>query len=895
MRWSVNSLGARLLIGSAIPLVLFAGVGVVVAVTMTRLMTALRMETNTLAVIRRAHQLRQDLDDMRFALETAREVPVKKHPRFLSGYTNFRDTASALRDRVVDNPAQQEHLERALARLQEMHLLVEAGSPRLPEQGAFLLSALESDVRAFLDREETLLVERHRRVEEQTRQSLPIIGGTTALALVFTVALSLTAARSVTRPVARLREAADQLMAGRYQSVAPEGPTELAELVVLFNHMALTLSRRADVLERQEERYRTYIGALAHILWTADAAGLVTGDLPSLRAFTGQSEDEVRGLGWLDGVHPTERDGARSAWRQAVKHRAVFDTEFRLRSAQGEYRHFHCLGVPIVKPDGSVREWIGTCTDITEAKQRAALEQARDAAEAASRAKSEFLTRMSHELRTPLNAVIGMSRMLQTQVFGPLTTKQADYVADITRAGEHLLALINDILDLSRVEAGKMDVQADHFSMQSAVENLASTLRPLAASKGLVLELHVPTEDGALLTDPARFRQVLYNLLSNAIKFTPAGQVSVTWEWVTGAQLGAPVASQAEASAVRVAVRDTGVGIAPEDQKVIWDEFRQLRPRQVADQPGTGLGLALTRRLVTLLGGTIGLDSAPGAGSTFTFVLPRQLPGKAVPSNEAPLLADRPVALVVEDHEPTSKLLCDWLRGAGLSAVSALDGEAGLVAARRILPALIVLDVKMPRLDGWQVLKALKDDPATASIPVVVVTVDEHERPSSTFAVQEFFLKPIDRESFLRRLGERLPGLFRAGRPPRILVVDDDPAARKHLTDLLVAEGVEVHEATTAGQALDAIRAIGPDVVLLDLGLSESNGFNVIEQVRGACELAGLPIVVVTARDLDEHDRDRLQGRIQALLEKSLLTADRLREQLQALGVLPVPPVTQQV
>src|SRR5947209_5749582 len=169
---------------------------------------------------------------------------------------------------------------------------------------------------------------------------------------------------------------------------------------------------------------------------------------------------------------------------------------------------------------------------------------------------------MSHELRTPLNAVIGMSKMLQTQVFGALTSKQADYLGDITRAGEHLLALINDILDLARVEAGKMDVQADHFAAGDAVENLASTLRPLAASRGLALELHGPPEDGALETDPARFRQVLYNLLSNAIKFTPAGTVSVTWEWVAGAELGAAVVPQADASAIRVSVRDTGVGIA---------------------------------------------------------------------------------------------------------------------------------------------------------------------------------------------------------------------------------------------------------------------------------------------------------------------------------------------
>ncbi len=886
MRFSTNSLGARLLIGSAIPLVLFVGVGVVVAIMMSRLVGALRMEKHTLQVIRKAHLLREDLDAMRIAVATHRRQ------RFHEAGRNFRDTAEALLELVADHPAQQRHIEQALARLEELRQLIETRPIELNGAGQALLSAIEIAVAELLSAEEVRLLERHRLVDEQTRQALPIMGGAVGLALLLTLALSLTAARGVTRPINRLRESAQQLLAGRFQSVTPEGPTELADLIVAFNHMALTLTRRTDVLERQEERYRGYIGALAHILWSTDPTGRVTADLPMWRAYTGQNEEEVRGEGWLDAVHPADRDHVRQAWKQSVEKRSAYEVECRLRSAAGDYRPFHCRGVPIINADGSVREWVGTCTDLTEVKQRAALVQAKEAAEAASRAKSEFLTRMSHELRTPLNAVIGMSKMLQTQVFGPLTSKQADYLADITRAGEHLLALINDILDLSKVEAGKMDVQPHPFSLGEAVESLVSTLRPLAASKGLLVELQPAPEDGALETDPARFRQVLYNLLSNAIKFTPAGQVSVAWEWISGAEMGAAVVPQAEAAAVRVAVRDTGIGIAPEDQKAIWDEFRQLRPQAMAEG-GTGLGLALTRRLVTLLGGTIGLVSAVGQGSTFTFVLPRRLPRPSGPNGESDTAGDRPLALVIEDHGPTNKLLCDWLSGAGLAAVPALDGEAGLVAARRLRPALIVLDLRLPRLDGWQVLTGLKGDPATAGTPVVVVTVDEHLRPSSNAGVLEFFLKPVDRESFLARLRERLPGLFRFGRPPRALVVDDDPLARKLLVDILRGEGVEVHEADNGRRALELISGISPDVVLLDLTMPEVDGFDVIEQVRGACALAGLPIVVVTAHDLDEKQRERLHGRIQALIEKSVLTAEGLREQLRLLGVLAVPPSTQ--
>jgi PAS domain S-box-containing protein len=866
MRSLLNTLSARLLIGSAIPLVLFVGVGLIAAIAISHLLGALALEKRTHEAINKAFHLQKQVDRMGVAYSTGAKGV--SSPAYRRARASFEEGAEGLAAEVTDNPEQQQRVAHVLALEKEWHALLLAPSPELL-RAEEKVAAIEREIDRFIEVEEGLLANRRAQTDMQARQSIIVIAAAAGLALLLTFLLSVQSARSVTGPIERLREAAGQLVQGHFRTVPPTGPREVAELIVHFNHMALTLSER--------------IGAVAHILWTTNAAGEVVADLPTWRAFTGQAASALLGAGWFDAVHPEDRAAAIDAWRAAVANRAVYEAEYRLRSAEGAYRHFACRGVPLLNRDGSVREWIGTCTDITERKQRAALREAMEAAEASSRAKSEFLARMSHELRTPLNAVIGMSKMLLTQRFGRLNAKQADYLGDITKAGEHLLALINDILDLAKVEAGKLEAQAGAFDLAEAAQAVLSTLRPLAEARGVALGVD-RCATGTLHTDTARVRQVLYNLLSNAIKFTPArGRVALRWDWIEGPHPDAPVVDEERAGAVRVAVRDTGIGIAAEDQPLVWEEFRQVKTPLFEGQQGTGLGLALTRRLVRLLGGTIWLESELGKGSTFTFVLPRRLPaGPPAAEGEEPLGPERiqPMALVIEDHPPTHKLLADWLGEAGFVTASAFDGAAGLEQARKLRPQLIVLDIQLPKLDGWQVLTELKADPATRAIPVVVTTVTDDRLPTNSLGVQEFFIKPIDREDFLRRLRSFRPG------GARILLAEDEPATRKLLGDMLRAEGATVVEADNGRAALERLGQELPDLIVLDLMMPEMDGFAVVEEVRERPELNGLPVLVVTSRDITVEDRHRLNGRIHALLKKERLTPEKLRQHLEALGLV---------
>jgi signal transduction histidine kinase/DNA-binding response OmpR family regulator len=503
----------------------------------------------------------------------------------------------------------------------------------------------------------------------------------------------------------------------------------------------------------------------------------------------------------------------------------------------------------------------------------------------ASRLKSAFLANMSHELRTPLNAIIGFSELMLDAPPGgeedPATQRR--YVSTIHSSGQHLLALINDVLDLSKIEAGKMELQPDPFELAHVVEQVRATVEPLAAQKGIALSVDL-NGAGGVFADEGKVKQVLYNLLSNAIKFTPEGG-------------SATVSARRGVQTVQLTVSDTGIGIAPEDQSRLFQEFQQLDSSPARRFEGTGLGLALSRRLVELHGGRMWVESALGKGSRFHFTLPLYVAAPTVPRaadsggvNGDALPHGAPLVLVVEDDPSAASILTLHLSRGGFRTVVATTADEALRLAQSERPAAVTLDILLPDVrDGWQVLTALKQDPATQHLPVVVVSVVDDERRATALGALDYFVKPVDRDALLGSLRRILATRDEpAQRLGRILVADDEPDALELLAAILRPAGYDVLTAPGGGEAIEVARSAQPDVLILDLMMPEVSGFDVITALRADQRLRHLPIVIVTAKELTAHERERLSGEVVTILQKGTLAGVDLLAWLDDLMGSPV-------
>jgi signal transduction histidine kinase/DNA-binding response OmpR family regulator len=495
--------------------------------------------------------------------------------------------------------------------------------------------------------------------------------------------------------------------------------------------------------------------------------------------------------------------------------------------------------------------------------------------EVASSHKSQFLANMSHELRTPLNAVIGVTEMLLEDARDLAREDEIEPLSRVLNAARHLLALINDILDLSKIEAGRMDLNIEVVPIAPMMKDLVSTIEPLAAKNGNKIVLDLPPDATHVRADPMRLRQILLNLASNASKFTDKGTVTVR------------VRRHAidDIPWIDFAVTDTGIGMNEQQVARLFQDFVQADSSTTRKYGGTGLGLAISRRLTRMMGGDILVASKPGEGSSFTVRLPDQIAGAAEEREPAPAAQtatagsdEEPLVLVIDDDPTVCDVTRRFLGREGFDVVTAKGGKEGLRLAKELHPCAITLDVMMPDLDGWTVLAALKGDPELADIPVVLMTIlDEKQRGYALGAV-DYMVKPVDRS--------RLTALLRqlcAGPARRVLLVDDDAFLRRELREALEQDGWQPEEAENGRAALVRLAERPFDAVLLDLVMPEMNGFELLMELRARAEWRDIPVIVITAKDLTAEDRRQLDLSAEQVLQKGL-REETLKDVLQALA-----------
>jgi PAS domain S-box-containing protein len=592
---------------------------------------------------------------------------------------------------------------------------------------------------------------------------------------------------------------------------------------------------------------------------------------PSWERVLGFRVEELMAGPRINFIHPADRESTNAEFAKLQQGEVTVAFENRYMCKDGSYKWllWNAVSAP------GRRTIYAVARDITERKRAErerqsfteSLEKAnRDLelrnreVERATQLKSKFLACMSHELRTPLNAIVGFSDLLADGTAGELNPKQKRFVNHIKQASGHLLQLINDILDLSKIEAGQLELHCEDFTVEDAVPEVLSTIRPIAMAKNI--QIWEDLDPGlAVYADRVRFKQVLYNLLSNAVKFTPkGGEIAL-------------LCSQ-DGAFVSVSVSDTGIGIRPEDQQVVFEEFRQIEGSATAAQQGTGLGLAITKRLVEQQGGRIQLVSEAGKGSTFNFTLPRGTgapsvtaavtPGIESVTHEIPAV-EKPLVLVVDDELPARELLANYLTPQYRVAFAG-SGEEAITKAIQLRPAAITLDILMPGRGGFDTLAALRSSAETGKIPVVIVSIVDQQKVGFALGATDYLIKPIQKAQLLERLQKNIRVHHEDS---SVLLIDDDLHNLDLMKEALTAAGYHSYCASNGAQALEVLSSQAVDAVLVDLLMPGMDGYEIIRQLRQQPPSSKEPpIFVMTAKDLTREERDLLNRETQGLFEK---------------------------
>jgi signal transduction histidine kinase/DNA-binding response OmpR family regulator len=689
-----------------------------------------------------------------------------------------------------------------------------------------------------------------------------------AIAIVLGMGLTWIVLRSILVPLNAVVAAIDGVTAGRLNTPIPKvrgGEIgAMARTLELFRESIVERERLAAETERQRRMIATAIETISEGFVLYDPQDRLVMCNSKYRELYPKIDDLM-----VPGTpFPTIL--------RAIVDRGMIDLEGRTPEewiAERLAHHTHPKGSPEYRynqiwariserrtPDGST---VAVFTDITELKQRQAeLEQAMEQADSANRAKSVFLANMSHELRTPLNAIIGYSEMLREQAQEQGIADFAEDLNKIQDAGRHLLSLISDILDLSKIEAGKLELYLEDVPLAALIDEVRTIVGPLAAKHSNRLHIECPSDIGALHTDRTKLKQCLLNLLSNATKFTSKGAISLELK--------------RQGPAMSFVIRDTGVGMTPDQLSKLFQSFVQADASTTKRYGGTGLGLAITKRFCQALGGDVSVESEPGKGSTFTIVLPDR-PSKVEPAEIAnppsviPEPGPAPLVLIVDDDASARRLLAAVLRKEGLRVAEAEAGETAITLARRIRPDLITLDIMMPKMDGWSVLTALKSDPDLAAIPVIVVTVTTDRGVALSLGAADFMTKPVERG----RLVSLVHTLLRDR--GTVLLVEDDPVSRELTQRQLERLDVEVVEAKNGREAFEWLsKNPAPGMILLDLLMPEMDGFSLLDAIKKHPQWQRIPVVILTGKELTATERELLEGRVRSVIAKGSVSANDL-------------------
>ena len=638
------------------------------------------------------------------------------------------------------------------------------------------------------------------------------------------------------------------------------GPDDIRLLNLFAPQAAVAIenARLYTAAQRQKQYFEDLVLNSPVAVVTLDNRHNIVSCNPAFEELYGYSQREVIGRN-LDELISTEQSRSEAvAITQHVLAEGAMRSIGQRRRRDGSLVDVEVLGVP-VRVEGELVGLMGLYHDISE------LTRARRTAEEANSAKSQFLANMSHELRTPLNAIIGYSEMVEEEVAELGHAELAPDLQKIQSAGKHLLALINDILDLSKIEAGKTELFLEDFDVAEMVGDVVTTIRPLVEKNGntLVVEREAP---GSMRADLTKLRQMLLNLLSNACKFTERGTITL--------RVSRERAGPGAPEELRFRVSDSGIGMTPAQMAKLFEAFAQAEASTSRRYGGTGLGLAITRRFAQLMHGDVTVESVPGEGSSFTIRLPADT-GTPVPAAPEPSAGKAGLVLVIDDDPAARDLVRRFLEGEGFGVAEADGGAAGLALARTLKPDAITLDVLMPGMDGWAVLSALKADPELAAIPVLMLSMLDDKTLGFALGASEYLSKPIDRE----RLREVLRRYRRAGEDD-VLIVEDDPATRELLGRLLENEGWQVASAENGQLALDALERHVPSLILLDLMMPVMDGCQFATELRRQPRWREIPVIVLTAKDLTAEDRRVLNGDVQGVLQKGALSREELLREI---------------